>query len=260
MLGSLAGFVFRLSSSPNPAAGGQFTDRPKSISRVVSTGLSPARITPRSSTCSNSRTLPGQLCAASLLERCFVQAFPRRIAAQFLKKVLHQPWKILRVLVERRRTDEKNRQPVIEVRTESARLRLRGQLPVRGGDDAHIYANRFVVAHALKLAALHKTQQLRLQPQRHLANLIQKQRAPVRGFDAAGAALHGAGKCAARVPKQLGLKQRFRNRRAVDGHKRLAAARRQPMQCLGHQFFARPRRTLDQHRRQSRSHQPDTRG
>ncbi len=72
---------------------------------------------------------------------------------------------------------------------------------------------------------LHKAQQLRLQGQRHLADLVQKQRSPVGGLDPAHAALHRAGKCAARVAEQFGFEQRFRNRRAVDGDKRLAAAR-----------------------------------
>ncbi len=44
----------------------QFTARPKSISPAVSTGSSPARIAARSSTCSSSRTLPGQSCGGSL--------------------------------------------------------------------------------------------------------------------------------------------------------------------------------------------------
>ncbi len=92
--------------------------------------------------------------------------------------------------------------------------------------------------------------------QRHLADLVQKQRSPVGGLDAPGAALHRAGKCAARVPEEFGFQQRLGNGRAIDGDKRLAAARREPVQRLGHQFLARARRPLDQHRRHARSHQP----
>ena len=93
-----------------------------------------------------------------------------------------------------------------------------------GGHNAHIHLHRLVVAHPLQLAALHKAQQLGLQRQRHLADLVQKQRAAVGGFDAPRAPLHRAGKGAARMAKEFGFKQRFRNRRAIDGNKRLAAS------------------------------------
>jgi hypothetical protein len=59
------------------------------------------------------------------------------------------------------------------------------------------------------------------------------------------------------VAEELGFKQRFRNRRAVDGDKGLAASRRKPVQGLGHQFLARAGRPFDQHRRHARGHQAD---
>ena len=104
--------------------------------------------------------------------------------------------------------------------------------------NAHVHLHGLVVAHALQFAALDKAKQLRLQCQRHLANLVQKQRAAVGGLDAPDAALHRAGKCAARVAEELRFKKRLGNCGAVDGHKRLAAARRQPVQCFGNQFLA----------------------
>ncbi len=119
---------------------------------------------------------------------------------------------------------------------------------VSGGHDAHIHLHGLVVAHPLQLAALDKAQQLGLQAQRHLADLVQKQRAPVGGLDAAHAPLHRAGKGAAGMAEELGLKQSFGNRRAVDGDKGLAASRGEPVQGLGHQFLARTGRPLDQHR------------
>ncbi len=84
--------------------------------------------------------------------------------------------------------------------------------------------HRLVVAHALQLAALHKAQQLGLQRQRHLADLVEKQCAPVGGLDAAHAALHRAGKGPAGMAEELGLKQRLGNRRAIDGDKWLPRA------------------------------------
>ena len=54
---------------------------------------------------------------------------------------------------------------------------------VRRRHHPHIHAQGLVVAHPLQFARLQKAQHLRLQRQRHLADLVQKQRASVRCFD-----------------------------------------------------------------------------
>ena len=71
---------------------------------------------------------------------------------------------------------------------------------MRSRNNAHIHPHRFVVSHALQLSALYKAQQLRLQPQRHLANFVQKQRSPVGRFDAPNASLYSPGKRARVCP------------------------------------------------------------
>ena len=75
--------------------------------------------------------------------------------------------------------------------------------PVGCGDNAHIHLDGLVVAHPLQFAAFHKSQQFGLQRQRHLADLIQKQRAPIRCLDAADASLYRARKCAPGMTEQL---------------------------------------------------------
>jgi hypothetical protein len=91
---------------------------------------------------------------------------------------------VLGVLGQRWSANEEDGQPVVEIGAEAARLRVLGQRPVGGGHDAHIHLHGLVVAHPLQFAALDKAQQLGLQAQRHLADLVQKQRASVGGLDA----------------------------------------------------------------------------
>ena len=162
--------------------------------------------------------------------------------------MVHQQRQVLGMLGQRWSTDQEDRQPVVEVGAKEARLGVQGQRPVSGCQDAHVHLQLFVVAHPLQLAALDKAEEFGLQRQRHLADLVQKQRAPVGGFDTSGAPLHRPGKCAARVAEQLRFEQRFGNRSAVDDHKRHAAAGRQAVQSLGNQFLAGAGGSFNQHR------------
>ena len=75
-------------------------------------------------------------------------------------------------------------------------------------------------ADRLNLAALEKAEQVRLHLQAHLADLVEEDRAAVRGFEAADAIAIGAREAAARVPEELGLEQALHDRGAVDGDER----------------------------------------
>ena len=101
-------------------------------------------------------------------------------------------------------------------------------------------------------------QQPSLQRQRHFAYLVKKQRATVGDFKQSGASSASrAGKRPFLIAKQLRFQQRFGNRPAVDGNKRMrlfalsriVAGKIFPMNRLGRQLFARPRFPLNQHRR-----------
>ena len=100
-------------------------------------------------------------------------------------------------------------------------------------------------------------QQPSLQRQRHFAYLVKKQRATVGDFKQPGAtSASRAGKRPFLIAKQLRFQQRFGNRPAVDGNKRMrlfalsriVAGKIFPMNRLGRQLFARPRFPLNQHR------------
>ena len=101
-------------------------------------------------------------------------------------------------------------------------------------------------------------QQASLQRQRHFAYLVKKQRATVGDFEQPGAtSASRAGKRPFLIAKQLRFQQRFGNRSAVDGNKRMrlfalsriVAGKIFSMNRLGRQLFARPRFPFNQHRR-----------
>ena len=80
---------------------------------------------------------------------------------------------------------------------------------------------------------------------RHVADLIEEQRAAVRRADAAGAAfLACPGERAGSVTEEFGLDQVFRQGGAIQRNKRFGTTRPRIMKRLGKKLLARPRFTL----------------
>ena len=90
---------------------------------------------------------------------------------------------------------------------------------------AHVDRDLGLGADRAHLALLQRAQQLGLQRERHLADLVEEQRAAVRLLEQALAALLGVGERALRVAEQLALEQRLGHRRAVDRDERAVLAR-----------------------------------
>ena len=93
--------------------------------------------------------------------------------------------------------------------------------------DARVERHLLVAADRAHLALLQHAQQLDLHLERHLADLVEEDRAGAGLDEQAGARPLGVGERAAHVAEQLALEQRRRHRGAVDGDERLIAARRQ---------------------------------
>ena len=89
---------------------------------------------------------------------------------------------------------------------------------------------------------------------RHVADLVEEQRAAVGDFDLARRLLHGARERALLEAEQLRLEQRVRDRRAVDRDERLARARAQRVNRARQDFLARAAFALQQRRRVGRRH------
>ena len=130
---------------------------------------------------------------------------------------------VVETFAQRGNLKREDGQAVVEVETEGAVNDPLFEVTVRGGDDANVDTRDLVVADALDLTALEKTEELGLDREREFADLVEKERASVRGFDAAGAGLDGSGKGAAGMPEELGLEKRLGDGGAVEHREGLRA-------------------------------------
>ena len=92
-------------------------------------------------------------------------------------------------------------------------------------------------------------EQLGLQPDVHLADLVEQQRAAVGLLEAADAPGDGAGERALLMAEQLRLQQRFRNGGAIDGDEAALGAAALAMQMAGENLLAGAGLAGDQHAR-----------
>ena len=94
-----------------------------------------------------------------------------------------------------------------------------GQVFVRGADHAHIHAHGLRTAQAFKALLLQHAQQLGLRFEVHIADLVQKQRAPVREFKLALTPCGGTGERASFVTEHFALDQLGRQCGGIDRDK-----------------------------------------
>ena len=134
---------------------------------------------------------------------------------------------------QRRHLQRQDIQAEQEVLAEPSALDMPVEVLIGRRDDAYVQADRLVTADALDSAFFQKAQQEGLQIHRHVADLVEKQRAPVGGLDAADAPLHGVGKGSLLVAEQFGRDQRGRNARAVNVYEGTSPHRGQPVDVFG---------------------------
>jgi hypothetical protein len=95
-------------------------------------------------------------------------------------------------------------EPVEQVLAEVTVGDHRAEVPVGRREDAYVDSPaRAVGADLLQFAGLEEAQQQALHPQRHLADLVEEDRALVGVFELAGRVAVGAGEAAFDVPEQL---------------------------------------------------------
>ena len=99
------------------------------------------------------------------------------------------------------------------------------------------------------LLLLEHAQELHLQAHRHVADLVQQQRAAVRGLEQAFVGAMRARERALLVTEQLGLEQILGHRAAVDRDERALLARARAMDRARHELLAGARFARDQHAR-----------
>ena len=129
----------------------------------------------------SSRTLPFHACATQARSASAVSGFTsrrKRAAASFRK------WSTSSGMSSRRSRERRDHQlddlqAVVEVLAEAAGLHRRLEVLVRRGEEPHVDLDRLVAADALELLLLERAQQLRLRLERHVAELVEEERAAV---------------------------------------------------------------------------------
>ena len=138
-------------------------------------------------------------------------------------------------------------EPVKQIAPEGAVCHVLRQVAVGRGHHAHRHLELAFAAQPHNGALLQRAQQLGLQGQRHLANLIEKNRPLIGLLKPACTRRLRAGESAALVAKQFRLEQRVGNRRAVHLDKRLVAPLAGQMHGACKQLFARTGLAQQQH-------------
>src|SRR5690606_2228942 len=105
------------------------------------------------------------------------------LLTELANELVDQQRNVLATLAERRQLDEEHVEPVIQVSTELPQLHLVAKALVRRRDDPDVHPDRVFPTHAPELALLQHTQQLRLRGERHLPDLVEKDRAGVRQLE-----------------------------------------------------------------------------
>ncbi len=137
---------------------------------------------------------------------------------------LHQRGQVFLVIAQRRQLNVEDIQAIEKIIAQvSLGDRLLGNFVGRG-QHANIDGGFALAAQAAQLAVFQHAQQLGLRGNRHLADLVQQQRAALSQLEAADAAFQRAGERALFVSEDLAFDQRLGNGGAVDGNERLGLA------------------------------------
>ncbi len=110
-------------------------------------------------------------------------------------------------------------------------------------------ANRVRRADGANHVFLQHAQQLHLQARRHVADLIEHQRAAIRRLEQAAMCARGARERTLLVTEQFRLEKVLRHRGAIDRNEGLVPTRARAMDRAGEQFLARAAFTGDEHAR-----------
>ena len=160
--------------------------------------------------------------------------------------MVYEQRNIFKPFSQRRDFDWDHRQPIIKILAERAVFHLALENLVRRADDANIYGNAFVVAHASDFAFLEDAEKLCLQRRRHRVHLIEKDRPEIRFFKQPALVRDRAGECSLLVPEQLRFQQIFRECAAVDCDEGMVLEVAVEMQTARDQFLAGAALALNQ--------------
>jgi hypothetical protein len=164
---------------------------------------------------------------------------------------------VLRPLTEGRDRDREHVQSVEKIISEASRVDLPGEVPIRGGDQTDVAVDRPGPPETLELVFLQHAQELRLQLERDLAHLVEKDRAALRELEPSDPLRDRAGERPPLVAEQLTLEQARGDGRAIDLDERALAAPAGIVDGAGDQFLSRACFAEEENGRVSRRYDVD---
>ena len=166
------------------------------------------------------------------------EALAGSIGAKAREEMARQRRQIVEAFAQCGNLKREDGEAVVEVETEGAVDDTLLEVAVGGGEDADVDPRDLVVSDALNLAALEEAEELGLNRERELSNLVQEERAAVRGLNAAGAGLHGSREGAAGVSEELGFEKGFGDGGAVEHREGFGRATDEAMDRGGDDLFS----------------------
>ena len=152
-------------------------------------------------------------------------------------------------LLQRRDGDRHHLEPMVEITAEGARGNRILQVPVRGRENTDVDPCRRVGTDTGYFPGFQHPQELDLRRHRHVADLVEKQRASVGVFKLTDAVAGGVGERAPHMAEEFALQNVLAERGTVEGNEGLVLPRAVLMDGLGHEFFSGAGLTLNEHGR-----------
>src|SRR5262249_16723974 len=168
---------------------------------------------------------------------------------EFVDERLYEQLQIFFPLAQRREAEGEDVEPIEQILAQLALLDRILRFQVRRRDDADVDRLLGAPAEPPELPLLQHAEQLHLRGRRHLADLIEEERAAIGELEAALPPIGRAGERAFLVAEDLALEKRLGNRGAVDRHERKRGARAELMNRLRDELLAGARFAGDQPRR-----------
>ncbi len=169
------------------------------------------------------------------------------LARDASQEVLGQQRDVLGPLHQRRHADGKHAQPVVQVLAEPACPDLGVEVPVGGGDHAHVDVEGPGRADRHDLPLLQDPQQVHLQRRARFADLVEEDRAAVGDLEQPFLVGGGARERAALVAEERARQQALGQRPDVHRHEEPPRPRALLVDGAGHQLLSRAGAALEQH-------------
>src|SRR5690606_23268678 len=147
---------------------------------------------------------------------------------------------VFRTLAQRRQRNFYHAQAIEKILAKISERNLFVKVFVRCRDDASVklYGNGRTDRQNLPL--LQRAQKFNLKRRRHFADLVQKERAAVRGAKDASLVRNSAGKRSADVAEKFAFEEMFGHRSAIDRKERFGRAAAVEMECTCDKLLSRP--------------------